>query len=98
MIRFGEKNYELKYNLKRIEMIEAQTSLPTMAQIKTTSGYFGITDLKSYLTYGLKEEGADVFLMPVKAHEMIIEVGYTQLCSEVLTALERDCPFFFQGA
>lgn len=102
MIRFGEKNYELKYNLKRIEMIEAQTSLPTMAQIKTTSGYFGITDLKSYLTYGLKEEGADVFLMPVKAQEladeMIIDVGYTQLCSEVLTALERDCPFFFRGA
>ena len=102
MLKYNEKNYELKYNLKRIEMIEAQTALPTMAQIKQTSGYFGIADLKTYITYGLKEEGADVFVMPSKAQEladeMIMEVGYTRLCSEVLAALEKDCPFFFQGA
>lgn len=101
MIKFGEKNYVLKFNISRIEMIETQTSMPTLAQIRKTNGYFGISDLKAYLTYGLKEEGSDSFLPPNKAQEMademITQLGYPTVCGAVLEALENDCPFFFQA-
>lgn len=97
---YNEKEYELKYNLKRIEMIENNTSLPTMAQISRTGGYFGVSDLKVYLSMGLKEKGADVFVMPRPAEkiaESIIEQDYRSACAAVLEGLERDCPFFFQS-
>lgn len=97
---YDGKEYELKYNLKRIEMIESNTSLPTMAQISRTGGYFGISDLKVYLSMGLKEKGADVFVMPRPAEkiaEALIEKDYKDACASVLEALERDCPFFFQS-
>lgn len=47
---------------------------------------------------GLKEKGADVFVMPRPAEkiaEAIIEQDYREACAAVLEALERDCPFFF---
>ena len=81
-------------------MIEGNTTLPTMAQISRTGGYFGISDLKVYLSMGLKEKGADVFVMPRSAEkiaEALIEKDYKDACASVLEALERDCPFFFQS-
>lgn len=95
---YDGKEYELKYNLKRLEMIEGNTSLPTMAQISRTGGYFGISDLKVYISMGLKEKCADVFVMPRPAEtiaEAIIEQDYREACAAVLEALEHDCPFFF---
>ncbi len=101
MIEYGNKKYVLKYNMKRIEMIESVTSMPTLAGLRRTGGMFGLADLKAYITYGIKEEGADVFLKPREAAELaeslIEENGYAEVCAIVLEALERDCPFFFQA-
>lgn len=99
-ITYNDKEYELKYNLKRIEMIESQTSMPTVAQIQKTLGYFGVKDLKIYLQMGLKEKGADAFVMPKPALEIaeaLIKQDYQNACGYVLDALERDCPFFFRA-
>lgn len=102
MFTHNGKEYEIKYNMQRIELIEAQTSMPTMAQISKTGGYFGLNDLKLYIMYALKEKGSDVFVMPKKAEQIAkdtIENGnYTDVCAMVLEGLERDCPFFFRNA
>lgn len=99
MIEYDGKKYTLKYNMKRIEMIESVTEMPTFAEIKRTGGFLGITPLKAYIAYGIKEEGEDTFLKPKKGMEIaesIIESnGYHEVCAMVLEALERDCPFFF---
>lgn len=101
MIEYGGKNYVLKYNMKRIEMIESVTNMPTMADLRRTGGMIGLASLKAYIAYGIKEEGADAFLKPKKGLELaesIIEsIGYADTCATVLEALERDCPFFFQA-
>ena len=34
MITYGGKNYALKYNMKRIEMIEGVTNMPTLADLQ----------------------------------------------------------------
>lgn len=102
MLEIDGKNYELKYNLKRIEMIESITGMPTMAELQQNRGMLGIMQLKTYFAYALKEEGADAFVAPKKGIEMaealIQSEGYVEVCGLVLEALGRDCPFFFQGA
>ncbi len=101
MIEYGNKKYVLKYNMKRIEMIESVTSMPTLAGLRNTGGMFGLADLKAYIAYSIMEEGSDVFVKPRIASEiaeaLIEEKGYTEVCAIVLEALERDCPFFFRA-
>lgn len=102
MFTFDKKNYCLKYNIKRIEMIEQVTEMPTLAEIRKTGGMLGLKSLKTYFAYGLKEEGADAFMPVQKGYEMceslIERDGYENIVAAVLEAIQRDCPFFFQGA
>ena len=100
-ININDEIYELKFNMSRIEMIESQTSMPTLAQLRQTEGFLGISDLKAYLQFGLKKKGDDVFVMPKPAREIaeqLIERDYQEACYLVLEALQRDCPFFFRNA
>lgn len=100
MIEYGEKQYELKYNLKRVEMIENTTGMPTLAEMQKNRGILSITNLKTYFAFGLKETGSDSFVKPKKGMEiaeaLIQSEGYVSVNGVVLEALERDCPFFFQ--
>lgn len=102
MFEINGKNYVLKYNLKRVELIENAVGMPTMAELSSHRGMLGLTALKTYFAYGAKEEGADTFVAPKKGMEMaenlIESAGYMAVNGAVLEALERDCPFFFRGA
>lgn len=102
MFDINGKTYVLKYNLKRVELIENTVGMPMMAEIASHRGMLGITALKSYFAYGLKEEGADSFVAPkigMKMAESLIESeGYVKMNGAVMEALQRDCPFFFQDA
>ena len=102
MFEINGKNYVLKYNLKRVEMIENAIGMPTMADLSSHKGMLGLTALKTYFAYGLKEEGSDAFVAPKIGMEMaealIENEGYMAVNGAVLEALERDCPVFFQGA
>lgn len=102
MIEFNGKRFVLKYNLKRVEMIENAAGTPTMAEIVKNKGMFSVSLLKTYFAYALKEEGSDVFV-PLKrameiAEALIESEGYIAVNGAVLEALERDCPFFFPVA
>ena len=89
MIEYDKKKYELKYNLKRVEMIENTTGMPTLAEMQKNRGILSITNLKTYFAFGLKEAGSDTFVIQSE--------GYIAVNGVVLEALERDCPFFFQA-
>ena len=64
MFEINGKNYVLKYNLKRVEMIENAVGMPTMAEMQAHRGMLSLTSLKTYFAYGMKEEGSDVFAKP----------------------------------
>lgn len=102
MIEINGKKYVLKYNLKRVEMIENTVSMPIMAELANHKGMLSITALKTYFGYGLKEDGSDAFVAPkigMEIAEKLIESeGYVKVNGLVIEAIERDCPFFFQGA
>ena len=84
MFDVNGKTYVLKYNLKRVELIE------------NTVG------MKAYFAYGLKEEGSDSYVAPKNgmkiAEDLIESTGYITINGAVMDAMQRDCPFFFQGA
>lgn len=100
MLEFNGKPYELKYNLKRIEMIENSTGTPMMAELRNNGGMLSIGHLKAYFAMALKEQGADTFVKPKTGMEMaealIENEGYIAVNGAVIEALERDCPFFFR--
>lgn len=101
MFEINGKEYDLKYNMKRVELIENAIGMPMMAELSNHKGMFGLTALKTYFAYGLKEEGSDVFVK-VKdgmkmAEDLIENEGYVNVNGAVLEALQRDCPFFFRA-
>lgn len=102
MIEFDGKRYELEYNLKRVELMENATNTSLMSAMSAGKGMLSISILKAYCAYGLREEGADDFINPsmgIDIAEALIEnEGYPLVYSETVGAIERDCPFFFQGA
>lgn len=99
MFEYDGKKYVLKYNMKRIELIEGTTNMPTMAELKRTQGCLGLAVLKVYFAYGLKEEDSDSFVKPKDGmsicEALIKSEGYENVCGLVLESLVRDCPFFF---
>ena len=101
LLKIGEKEYELKYSLKRVETIESTTGTPLMASITSSRGMMPLTLLKSCFCYGLKEPGSDSFIpLPsgqVLFEQALTEHGYAGLVSVIIEALQRDCPFFFQA-
>lgn len=101
MFEINKKNYVLKYSIKRVELIENAVGMPVMADIASHKGMLGISTLKAYFAYGLKEEGMDTFVPPKSgmemAEKMIESEGYAAVNGAVMEALERDCPFFFRG-
>lgn len=102
MIEYKKHNYELKYNIKRVRMIEEATGKPTLDIIRTNKGMLTINELIIYTAYGLIEQGEDSFVKPRDglnmAEGMIETLGYPKMIEAVLEAIQRDCPFLFQAA
>lgn len=102
MFEISGNEYELKYNLKRIELIEAATGEPLMASLQKNRAMLSISHLKIYFSLALKEVGADGFVPPKKGQEfaeaLIESEGYEYVNMCIVEALQRDCPFFFRVA
>ena len=102
MFTFKNKEYELKFNLKRIKLIEqAADNKSAMAQLATdASGMMSLTSIERFFAYGLKEAGADTFINPQKAIEIcdeyIEEEGYVAAIKLIQEQVQTDCPFLFR--
>ena len=96
---YKEKEYELRYSAKRIEMIEEMTGKSVIGNLMATKGALGLSDLKQYFTFGLKEiDGRYVNnkLGLEIAEESIENDGYTKVLTDVLEVVQEDCPFMFR--
>nr|DAF98393.1 MAG TPA: tail assembly chaperone protein [Siphoviridae sp. ctnNB1] len=102
MLEFEGVRYTLRFSQKRIEMIEAVTNMPTMAELSRTKGFLSLSALKTYFAYALKyqdEESGGGYVNVKKGMDICTKLidgeGYEAVCMLVLEALERGCPFFF---
>ena len=100
MFEVKGKQYDLKFNLKRIELIENAINGSLVAVLASTNGMLPIGALKATLAYTMKETGSDSFVSFKQGQEMaesLIEAnGYTSVVTEVIEAVQRDCGFLFQ--
>lgn len=102
MFEIEGKDYELKFNLKRIQLIEDSLGGKSfMSMAKETKGLFGVTELMTMTAFALRETGEDIFLPYKKAMEIaetfLCTKGYETVCEAVLEQIQKDCPFFFRA-
>lgn len=100
MFEINGKEYELKYDIDRVAMIENVCGSPMMADLIRYRGTLGISSLMNYTAYGLQEKGSGRYVNAKTGQDMakalIQNVGYTAVTGAVLQALERDCPYMFE--
>lgn len=101
MFEVDGKQFELKFNLKRIDLIERMMGKPFMAIFIGNSGALSIGEIEAVFSYALKEVGTEVFVSPkegIKHAEKLIETnGLPMVMGAILDKLQEDCPFFFQA-
>jgi hypothetical protein len=100
MFEIEGKNYTLRYNIRRIELIESATQESMMAELKRTNCLLSLRTLKTYFSYGLQNESGN-YISPKEAEsyaeKLIQSEGYAKLDEAVISAIQNDCPFFFQA-
>lgn len=101
MIEYNGENYELKFTLERIKLVENYLKMPTVADIVQTNGALSISALETYFGYCLKKDGSDTFVSRKEGVEiceaLIKSEGYLKVNNMVIEKMTQDVPFLFQG-
>ena len=102
MFEYKGKQYELKFNLKRIKLVENYSKMPTVADIVMTNGALSINAIETYFGFCLKEGGSDEFVSRKEGAEiaeaLIESEGYLNVNNMLIQKMSEDMPFLFQGA
>lgn len=97
-IEFNEKVYELKYTLGRIEMIENHRHKSVIDVLN--NGKMMLADAKVFVGYALHEVGANAYVTPKVAFDLVeamISKGmYIELLEKAIEAFVDDCGFLYQ--
>lgn len=100
MYKIDGKQYNYKYTIQRISMIEQAIGTSLVGIIAATKGILSLEHLKILFAYGML--GEDGIYIPLKkgmefAEKVIEKEGLIKLSIEASEALLNDCPFLFQA-
>lgn len=102
MFEYNGENYDLKFNLERIKVVENYLKMPVVADIVRTNGALPISSIETYFGYCLKKEGSDSYVSRKEGIEIcdaiIEEKGYVAVNNMIIEKMTQDIPFLFQGA
>lgn len=102
MFEYNGKEYELKFNIERIKLVENFLKLPTVSDIVKTNGALSINAIEVYFGYCLKEVGSDTFVSRKEGAEIaeaiMKEMGYLAVNNMIIEKMAEDMPFLFRGA
>lgn len=103
MFTYKDKDYELKFNIGRLKLVEKATGESAVGMMNiTNNGLMSLTAVEGFFRYGLKEAGADSFVPPNTAADicdaMIEEAGYPAVVQMIQNQLMNDMPFLFRVA
>lgn len=101
MFTINEKEYELKFNISRCKLIEKSIGKSVVAALALGNDYqMSLADIDAMFRFGLKEAGADVFVMPKQASEIceqyMEENGYTKTVALLIKQMVSDMGFLFR--
>ncbi len=102
MFEIGGKEYELKFNLKRVKLIEQRLGEGGVPKALIGSeGMLSIGDCEAFFAFGLKEAGSDVFVNPTRGAELFEqyceETSYTSAIMRIYEQAQLDLGFMFRA-
>ena len=101
MLEINGKQYELKFNLERLKLIEAAKKSSLMGEYYNTNGMFSIQTCELVFQFATKEAGSDTFVGQVDGSKLceqaLMQRGYATIALEIQNALTKDMPFLFQA-
>lgn len=101
MLEINGKQYELKFNLERLKLIEAAKKSSLMGEYYTANGMFSIQTCELVFQFATKEAGSDTFVGQVDGSKLceqaLMQRGYATIALEIQNALTKDMPFLFQA-
>lgn len=97
MLTLNDEQYEVAFGARRIMLAEDAVG---KSLIKVFDGVPTLSELVTFLGYGLRRAGADAWLSPSQGRETALALvdanGVKACCEEVAEAINRDCGFFFR--
>ena len=100
MIEYNNKKYSLKYTVPRVEKIEKEVGKPLLSILINNKGVVSITDLRTLFIHGLRKEDGSYAGEKIESESfmpVLKRIGYALLLEQIVEAIQRDCPFFFQA-
>ncbi len=99
-IEYDKSQYELKFNLERLELIEKALGRPIITVYTENKGAFALNEMRLVFQISLKEVGSDYFCSNKKAKEIFESIiqqenGYKSTNAYIAEKLQEDCPFLF---
>lgn len=100
IIHYAGKSFELKYNMKTLELIERSTKTSIMGAMVSYDGTLPLNLLRVLFSRAIyvldggrisPEGGEKIF------EALLNEKGYVFVNMLVIVKIQEDCPFFFQG-
>lgn len=103
MLEINGTQYELKFNLERLKLIERSINKPLVSIYVEQKGAFSLDQMEKVFIISLKEEGSDFFCSNAQAKKVFNEAiqrenGYQTINNMIAQRLQEDCPFLFPSA
>lgn len=100
MIEYNGNQYQLKFNIERIKLVEKALKKPLITIYSSQGGAFSLEEMETIFLICLKPQGSDFFCNNKEAREIFNDViqqenGYVNVNNEIATVLMEDCPFLF---
>ena len=99
MFEYDGKQYELKMNRNRVDLVEATIKKSLMGEWNVNNGMFPLMTCEVVFQLCCKEVGSDVFCSQKEGREIckgyMEEHGYAMVANEIMEALQKDMPFLF---
>ena len=92
--------YTLKYNVKKVKIIEMATKTSLIADMARGNGVLPLQTLETAFTHALVEEVTNNVVKPSEAQEMFEKVleenGYITLNTAIVEKIQSDLGFMFR--
>lgn len=100
MFEHNGREYRLKFNLERINLVESALNKPLLSIYTEHQGVFTLSEMEKIFMVCLKENGSDYFVSNSNAKKIFEEMiqeenGYRKISDEIGKTLYEDCPFLF---
>ena len=101
MFKINDKDYELRFNLKRVSNIEKALGGESVTHaMLNNDGMMSVTAIMVFFAYGLIEVGTDAVVVPSVGQQLceqyMSENGYASAVRVIQEAVKRDLGFLFR--